>query len=89
MDCEILFNLRNSYYLGKHTQTLDLWREYLAEGDSLTEVQSKEVGLIMQKSLLMMLKTYSESVTTRIFLFGFTHGILDGMFWRRELVFVY
>lgn len=56
MDCDILFKLRNSYYLGKHNNTLQLWQDWLKSSSSITEVQREDVGVIMQKTLIMLLK---------------------------------
>lgn len=62
MDCDLLFKLRNSYYLGKHKNTLNLWEEWLSSGATLTETQMEDVGVVMQKTLLMLLKAANGDV---------------------------
>lgn len=63
MDCDILFKLRNSFYLGKHQNTLSIWEDYLSSGSTLTEAQLEDVGVVMQKTLVMLLKVAEGDVS--------------------------
>ena len=60
MDNNLLFELRNAYFLGKYSQCLNIWREGQDEAGSLTDAQLKDIGLILQKTLVMKLKGASE-----------------------------
>ena len=69
-DKEVLFRLRNSYYLGNYTQVIDIWKETITNSISLSAHIEEDVNTIIQRTILFFLQNNKQTITSNQILFN-------------------